>query len=426
MSIENPAVPLTDLDEDDPVWGSLTGDLSASGAKVNRRKALGHSAIWRGVNLIAGDVGRHTFRVYQYAPGGGLIDAPGHPAAAVMRRPNPWMTPFTFRQTLQAHALLSGNGYAYIFRNPDTAQPLELWPLTGKTWPVRVNGEMWYVSQSSNPLPGKRRNAASYVKIRGVDMIHIHGLGFDGIQGYAVLQVLRETIGGALAARDYGSRYFKNDASPGVVLEVPASMPDKAIKMLRESWAELHVGYQNSHRPAILRDGVKLVTGTRGNARDAQLLENRQFDSRDIANILGIPPHKVGDPSRTAYNSLESENQGYHEDTLGRWFAVWEQECDAKLLTEVEKNTESHCCKFDPRPLSRVSLAARTAYYSAALMNGWLNVDEVRAEEGLNPLPGGLGKVYRNPVNLAPAAPAPAEPAPASEPQPTTDEVTSE
>lgn len=420
MSVENPAVPLSSLADGDDTWDALTDGGSGSGAKVNRRRALGHSAVWRGVNLIAGDVGRHTFRVYRYAPGGGLIDAPEHPAARMMRRPNDYMTPFTFRQTLQAHALVKGNGYAYIFRNPDNARPLELLPLNpDHTWPVRANGELWYVAQCGDPLPGKRRNAASYVKIRATDVIHVKGLGFDGLMGYDVLKVLRETVGGALAARDYGSRYFRNNASPGVVLEVPAGMKDTAITVLRDSWAKLHQGFENAHRPAILRDGVKLAQWS-ANAKDAQLLENRQFDSRDIANVLGVPPHKVGDPSRTAYNSLESENQGYHEDTLGRWFTCWEQECDAKLLTELEKETESHCCRFDPRPLSRVGLAARTAYYVAGIQNGWLNKDEVRAEEGKNPIPDGKGKVYLQPVNLAPVGETPAAP-PATEPAPITE-----
>ena len=419
MSAENPAVPLSTLADGD-TYDALTGDTSnASGVKVTRNRALGHSAIWRGVNLIAGDVGRHPFRVYRYN-GSGLSDDPRHQAARVMRRPNDYMTPFTFRQTLQAHALLSGNGYAYIFRDPD-ARPLELLPLDPeRTWPIRVNGELWYVSECGEPVPGKRRNSRGMVRIRATDMLHIKGLGFDGLCGYPVMRILRETIGGALAARDYGARYFRNNATPGIVLEVPAGMKDGAISVLRSSWAELHQGVNNAHRPAILRDGVKLAQWA-ANAKDAQLIENRDFDNRDVANILGVPPHKVGDPSRTAYNSLESENQAYQEDTLGRWFCGWEQEADCKLLTELEKNTETHCCRFDPRPLSRVGLATRGAYYAQALMNGWLNIDEVRGFENLNPLPNGVGQVYRVAVNLAPAVAAPA-PAPTTEPAPTTDQ----
>ncbi len=382
------------------MFDTLTGSDGGSGVRVNRKRALGHAAIWRGVNLIAGDVGRHPFRVYKYVGNSGLADDPRHQAALVMRRPNDYMTPFTFRQTLQAHALLQGNGYAYIVRDKG-ARPLELLPLTPeRTWPVRVNGVLWYVTEAAN-VSGDNRKRGTLLKLPAVDVLHIKGLGFDGLSGYPVLKILRETIGGALAARDFGTRYFTNNATPGVVLEVPANMKDAAIDKLRSSWAELHQGVKKAHRPAILRDGVKMVPYT-GNAKEAQLLENRDFDNRDVANILGVPPHKVGDPSRTAYNSLESENQAYHEDTLGRWFCGWEQEADSKLLTEEEKEKESHTCRFDSRPLSRVPLSQRGAYYAQGLQNGWFNVDEVRGFENLNPLPNGAGQVYRVAVNLTP------------------------
>lgn len=419
MSVENPAVPLSSLADGDDTYDALTGGSTAAGVKVTRKTALGLSAVWRGVNLIAGDVGRHSFRAYRY-DGAGLTPDPLHRAARVMRRPNDYMTPFTFRQTLQAHALLSGNGYAYIVRSEQDGAPLELLPLDpDRTWPVRVNGELWYVSYCGEPIKGKRRNPASMVKIRATDVLHVKGLGSDGLVGYPVLKILGATLGAAVAARDYGARYFKNDASPGVVLIVPAGMKDAAVANLRKTWGEMHEGFTKSHRPAILRDGVTLAPFAKATARDAQMLESRAFDAREVANVLGVPPHKVGDPSRTAYNSLESENQGYQEDTLDRWFVAWEQECDAKLLTEAEKASETHCCRFDPRPLARVPLAQRGAYYSTAINAGWLNVDEVRGFENMNPLPGGAGKVYRSPVNLAPSAPAPAaEPTP-TEPAPT-------
>ena len=112
MSAENPAVPLSSIADGDDIYDALTGSGSTgSGVKVTRKTALGLSAVWRGVNLIAGDVGRHSFRVYRY-DGAGLTPDPAHQAALVMRRPNEYMTPFTFRQTIQAHALLSDNGYA--------------------------------------------------------------------------------------------------------------------------------------------------------------------------------------------------------------------------------------------------------------------------------------------------------------------------
>lgn len=419
MSVENPAVPLSSIADGDDIHDALTGaqGKTQSGVKVTAQKALGLSAVWRGVNLIASGVARYPFGVYRYVGQTEVkVPDPRHQAARVMRRPNDYMTPFTFRQTVQAHALIHGNGYAYIDRDPTTAKPLALLPLSGPTYPVRVNGFVWYVTQVSEPVKGKRR-AAGFVKLPASDVLHIKGLGFDGLSGWPVLKILRETIGGAIGARDYGARYFKNDASPGIVIQVPANMPDKAVANLRATWENLHVGFKNAHKIAILRDGVTLANFSKATARDAQMLESRAFDTREIANILGVPAHKLGDASRTAYNSLESENQGYRDDTLGPWFAAWEQECDAKLLTEDEKEGETHCHRFDPQPFSGVPLAQLGAFCSTLFNIGAINQDEIRALFNWNPVPDGAGKAYRVPGNLTPSAP-PAEPAPAADPNP--------
>ncbi|AMV23432.1 Phage portal protein [Gemmata sp. SH-PL17] len=427
MSAENPAVPLSSIADDSDLYDALTaGGKSGSGVRVTVGKTLGLSAVWRGVNLIAGDIGRHAFGVYKYVDASGEAKVPDrlHPAARVLRKPNDYMTPFTFRQTLQAHALLSGNGYAYILRSKEDGAPLQLLPLDPeRTWPVRYNGELWYVTESCAPVPGKRRGARNWVKMPSTDVLHIKGLGSDGLCGYPVIKILRETIGGAIAARDYGGRYFRNDASPGVVIEVPAGMPDKAIENLKKTWGALHRGFRNAHEIAILRDGVKLATYSKASARDAQMLESRSFDAREVANILGVPAHKVGDPSRTAYNSLESENAGYREDTLNNWFVVWEQECDAKLLTEEQKASETHCHRFDPQPFAGVPLAQLAAFCSTMFNIGSMNQDETRGIFNMNPLPNGAGKRYMVPVNLAPV-PAPVaqpDPAPDSNQQPGTE-----
>ena len=404
MSAENPAVPLSAIVDGEELYDALTGGAghAMSGVRVNRKKALGYSAIWRGVNLIAGAVGRLPFGVKRKL-GKGTVPDSQHQAARVMRRPNDYMTPFTFRQVMQAHALLDGNGYAYIERDLG-AKPLNLLPLhPGRTWPIRANGDLWYVTEIDGPVPGKRRNKRGMVKIAAADMLHIKGLGFDGLTGYPVVHVLRETIGTAIAARDYGSRYFARNGTPGVVLEVPPNMSEKAIKNLRESWAEMHEGVGNAHRTGILRDGVKLVPLT-VTARDAQLLESREFDTREIANVLGVPAHKLGDTSKTAYNSLESENQSFLDDTLDNWLVAWEQEAGAKLLTEAEKEFESHECKFDRKALARTNVAAQADYNLKAITTGWLSPDEAREDGGLNPIPNGKGNVFYRPANVTPIA----------------------
>lgn len=407
MSVENPAVPLSAIFEDSDVYDALTGGSTTAGVKVNRGRVLGYPAVWRAVNLIAGDVGRLPVQVYHRTGSaadptrGGKVADLAHPAAKLLRKPNEYMTAIVFRRALQHCALIDGNGYAYIERG-SAAEPLSLLPLPAQqTWPVRVNGELWYVSEINDPIPGKRRNK-SMVRIPAANIIHIPGLGYDGLCGYSTLTVLREAFGAALAARDYGSRFFANDCKPGIALQCPAGMKDTAIVNLRESWERLHQGLTNAHRAAILRDGVTVGLLGTANARDAQLLENRSFDAREIANIFGVPAHKLGDPSKTAYNSLESENNSYLSDTLDGWLCTWEQEFEAKLLTEEEKSAGTHCIEFNRRALIRTDTAGRGEYYSKALAGGWMNPDEVREEEGRNPIPDGSGATFTRPLNTAP------------------------
>lgn len=408
MSVENPTVPLSEATSE-----MFDGEASASGTRVSRKRALGYSAVWRAVNLIAGDVGRLPVYVLKRNGSGKEVDRE-HPAyRLLLRKPNDLMTAFTFRQTLQAHALISGNGYAAISRD-NAGRPVELMLLDpDQTWPALVGGQLWYVSyvpDSKAKRPGQSR---TMIRVPNTDMIHIRGLGFDGLCGYPVLKILRETIGKAIAARDYGARYFRNSARPTVVIEVPAGMSDKAVNNMRESWERMHKGVDNAHRTGILRDGAKLST-LASTARDAQLIENMEFDAREIANVFGVPAHKVGDPSRTAYNSLESENQSYYDDTLDRWLIGHEEEYADKLLTEKEKADDTHVVKFARQELLRTNLSARGEYYSKAINSGWHSADEIRGFEDMNPIPGGFGAYFYRPVNVARVD----QPTPAPEPTP--------
>ncbi|MES2208592.1 MAG: phage portal protein [Chloroflexota bacterium] len=431
MSVENPAVPLSEAFDGTDAFDMLAGEGStASGARVTRTRVLGYSSVWRAVNLISSGVGRLPIEVYRWIEpkGNTLGKAPdySHPARKVLRKPNEYTTPIVFRKTIQSHALIEGNGYAYIVRDL-AAKPVELLILDPRrTWPVRVNGELWYVSECGDPIPGKRRRYG-LVKLPAADVIHIQGLGADGLCGYPVFKLLRETFGTALAARDYGARFFGNDGRPGIALQVPAGMKEETVTKLRESWERIHTGLKNAHRAAILRDGVTLQTFGAG-ARDAQLLQNREFDAREISNVFGVPSHKLGDPSGASYNSRESENQSFLDDTLDDWLVTWEQELALKLLTEFEKDSESHVIEFSRRALLRTDAAGRSGYYNAAIQTGWMSRDEARAEEGYNPIPEGRGAEFVLPVNVA-AAPAPgegepapeAEPIPAAEPAPAAD-----
>ncbi len=396
---ENPRFSLNDP----AAWDLFTGGEAAhSGTKVSPENALTYSPYWRGINLISRDVAKLPLFIYK-RNGEGKDRDTAHPAYRLLRyKPNSEMTAFVFRQTLMAHALNWGNGLAYIYRTGGGI-PLEIIPLLPDcSYAVRENGKLWYVTD----IRGEMR------KLNPADIFHIKGLSFDGLTGYALWQKAKHSLGLGMGAEEFGSRYFSNGAEPSVVIEHPGKLSDKAAKNLRDSWNSMHQGLTKAHKAAILEEGMKL-NAFGSNARNSQLLETRQFQIRDVANWLGVPPHKLGDTTRTAFASLEQENQSYLDDALDPWLVNWEEECREKLLTEKEKVEDTHVIEFVRNALVRADLTARANYYRTALGGRpWMTQNEVRGRENLNPMEG--GDTILEPLNMGDAGGADNEPDPAA------------
>jgi HK97 family phage portal protein len=395
-SLENPNISL----QDPAAWeeNGLLGAASAAGIPINRDTALRLDALWRGVNLLAAYCGRLPLLTYQ-VEGKGWNLAKQHPAYKLLKRsPCPGMTARNFKKALTAHAVLSGAGYAYIFRD-NNGTPLELWPLKPEeTFPVRFNGQPWYVTHVNGEM---RRIPAS-------DMLVIMGLSHDGWTPYSIFDKARDSLGLGLAQEKYAAKFFSNNAEPRVVIQVPAGTVWKegAQKEFLAQWNAMHCGLDASHRTAILTGGA-VVNPFSINAAEAQLLESRKFTPRAIANWLGIPPHKLGDDGKAAYASLEQENQSFLDDGLEDWFSAWEDECELKLLREKEKDNDSHKIEFLRRKMLRPGFRERAQGYTALINSRILNPNEARAEEGWNPYDG--GDAYLVPLNTGKPGGAPAE-----------------
>lgn len=389
-NLEDPNTQLSDPDA--WLWDAWGAQKSTSGVRVNRDKALTYAAWWRGVNLISRDVGKLPLVVYKRTDDG-REKAPEHPAFSLLRyKSNDEATSFTVRQTLQAHALSTGNGYAHIDRD-GAGRPRQLIVLDpDKTYPRRENRVLWYMTE----VNGEWR------KLDPTNVLHVRGLGFDGLVGYSVVSVARESLGLGLAAREHGSRFFSSGTSKRVVIEVPQEISEDAEKNILRSYNKVATGLENSHKAIILQQGAKANATIGMSAKDAQLLETRTFELRDVANWFGVPPHKLGDTTRTAFASLEQENQSYLDEALDAWLVIWEMECRDKLLTEQEKRDDSHIVEFNRNALVRADFKTRMEAYFKACGGPFLLVNEVRAKENQNKVDG--GDKLRDPLNMTDAA----------------------
>lgn len=298
---------------------------SAAGVAVSEHTALTLPAYWSGVNLIAGAVAKLPRKVYRKTAAG-REEVPDHAVAwLIQTEPSEYAIPMVFWRTLMAHVLTWGNGYAEIERDKAT-RPVGLLTITpDKISPVVENGVLFYLYNGSTRIPAR-------------DILHIPGLGFDGIKGYSVVQMARQTLGLGLAAERYGTSFFANGAMPGVVLEHPGKLSDPAQARLRASWNEMHQGPDRAHKLAITEEGMtaKVLSIP---AKDSQLIETRELSVLDVARVLNLNPSFLGKSGERPGGNYEAGRLDFLDNTLDPWLIAIEQECNRKLLSGAQRGT---------------------------------------------------------------------------------------
>ncbi len=273
------------------------GATSASGVKVSVESALALPAVWSSVNVIAGHMGQIPMEVRRRVPGGSEV-APNVPAHKLLNvAPNDVQSAFTFRQTLQAHALLWGNGRALILRNA-VGQPVELIILQpSNTYTVMVDGEKWhctyfepnYIEDGSVPnYDNPRDPRTSTYKFPDRDVLHIPGLGWNGLWGYKLLSVAKNVFGLDDAGIQSAAYMFRNNGRPNLILEAPRGTLTtyKEAEEFLTWFRHAHEGIDNTAKTGLLREGIT-AKPLPMDAADAQYLESRRFSREDISLLLG-------------------------------------------------------------------------------------------------------------------------------------------
>ena len=373
-------------------WSFLFGGTT-SGKAVNERTAMQTSAVYACVRILAESVAGLPLHVYERTANGSKSTKPSHPLYQLLHdEPNREMTSFVFRETLMSHLLLWGNAYAQIIRD-GRGFPFALYPLLPDRMTVdrNENGELVYTYQSDK----------GQVKLRRENVLHIPGLGFDGLIGYSPIAMAKNAVGLALATEDYGAAFFANGANPGGVLEHPGVIKPEQADRLRESW-QSQFGGANAHKVAVLEEGLKFHQMSIP-PEQAQFLETRKFQINEIARIFRVPPHMVGDLEKSSFSNIEQQSLEFVKYTLDPWVVRWEQSLQQALILPSEKATIF--IKFNLDGLLRGDYQSRMQGYSTGIQNGFMSVNDVRGLEDMNLLTaeegGDLHFVNGNMVKLA-------------------------
>jgi HK97 family phage portal protein len=369
---------------DSPSYTYFFGRSNA-GKRVTDKTALQHIVVYACVRVLSEAIAQLPLHVYKYTDNG-KERVPKHPLYFLLHdQPNPEMTSFVFRETLMSHLLIYGNAFAQIIRN-GRGEVVGLYPLMPDC--VKVDRDdknrlIYIYSRYDEANPNVKKMGD--IILGAEDVLHIPGLGFDGLVGYSPIAMAKNALGISLACEEYGASFFANGASPSGVLEHPGVI--KNPEKVRNAWRQAY-GSGNSHKVAVIEEGMKYTPISIPN-NEAQFLETRKFQLEEIARLYRVPLHLIGDLEHATFSNIEQQSLEFVKYTLDPWIVRWEQSMQKALLSDSEKGT--YFIKFNVEGLLRGDYASRMQGYATARQNGWMNANDIRELEDMNQIPDELG-----------------------------------
>lgn len=409
--------------------GWASSSRNPAGVRIDPESALRATVVLACVRVLSASVAGLPLHLYRRLPSGGKELARENPLYRVLHStPNDWQTSYEWRETLMLHLLTHGNAFCEIRGAGDSRQLIPLHPSRMKVERLE-NGRLRYTY---------REDRGSSTVYSQDAVMHLRWLSDDGVNGMVPVEIAGDAIGLARACEIHGASFFANGARPGIVLTTDQMLSPEAAENTRNQWERAHRGPSRAQRTAVLQGGLK-ISEVGGNNQEAQFLEARRFQVEEVCRIYGVPPHLVGDLSRSSFSNIEQQSLDYVQNGLMPWLRRFESAITRDLLTDDETFAE-----FDVRGALRADAAGRSAFYVAMAGLGVFSVNEIRGFENLNPVDGGDIRVV--PLNfqtleqanaaaqlaMAPAAPVveeiitvdetPAEPAPEATPEPEVEE----
>lgn len=407
----------------------IFSSVQQAGVYVTEDTAMTFAAVWACVSVISRTMASLPWHVFERM-NQGRRQLDGSVAWLLNAQPNPEMTAFSFKEAIVSHALLWGNGYAEIVFDL-AGRPSALWLLApDRVEPCRdeTTGELQYRIHNGD---------GSHTILPPRQVLHLHGLGFDGLVGYSVVRMAAKSMGIGMAQDQFGQAFFQNGTVMGAILEVAAGMNAPQIAQMEDAINSRHRGPGSAFKVKVAPAGTKVHNPTMP-MTDAQFLESRKFSVVEVCRWYGVPPHKVADLDRSTNNNIEHQGIEFVTETILPWAVRLEQEANVKLFsTRAQGRVYT---KFNVNALMRGDSKSRAEYYRIMMQLGVFTINEVRAMEEENGIgPDGdarlvqtnqttLEHLVENPAGsqaagAAPSADQAAEPVPAAQAPATTNVI---
>jgi HK97 family phage portal protein len=308
------------------------------------------------------------------------------------------MNAFTWKERMQYHAMIWGNGYSFIQRDGGL-RPVALWPLNpDRVTPKIVEND----GEKARLVYIYRDKSGKSVEYAQNQVFHLTGFGFDSVRGYSLLEIARDTIGLGLSQQEFSGKFLSNGAHLGGILNVKKAIGDQAKKTLRERFSDMYSGVANSGKFAVVETEELAYTPLGMPLADAQFLESKVFQIGEIARILNISPYKLKDYSHATFSNIEHLGIEYATETIRPWAERWEAAIDTQLLTDSEASRGF--AEFDLASIQRGDMKTMNEAYYSARNGGWMNANEIRYRQNMNPIDDErAGNVYWMPKNMSDA-----------------------
>lgn len=365
----------------------FAGARSSAGVNVTPSSVLNLSVVFGCVSIISRSFATLPGHLYREVEAG-KEKVRNHPLVDLLRTsPNPEMTAVDFFKAMQANASLHGNAYAQVTSN-QRGEVTGLWPIPP--------GKVRLKRQEDKSLVYELSSGES---LAFEDVLHLKSTTLDGLVGCDPTLAVRDVFGLAQALDMNAAKFFANGSRPGSVLEYPGRLKPEGRENLRQSIEDAHGGAENAFKLLILEEGLKYAQARMSN-NDSQFDETRGRQAVEICRIFGVPPHKVQILDKATYSNIEEQQIDWVQDVLLPICVSWEKAIGCWLLTRMERDAGLYW-KFDLRGIMRGRMAERATYYQKAITAGWMNRNEARALEEMNPAPG--LDVFLEPMNMSPA-----------------------
>jgi HK97 family phage portal protein len=381
-NLENPLVPLNSQ----TILSVFGVQPTDSGVPVSEYTALNMSAVYRAVSLVSGLAGSLPL----YA----VDDVTKKPVkGTILDDPHPEMTPLEYWRLQAVWRCLWGNSYSQkVYKRGGTLAylnpiaPDRVTVLRAKPLSINPSGKVFKIAEPDGKITVLTPN----------EIMHIPGLGYDGIQGISPVRAAAQAIGMAQAAEATAARLFKSGNMLNGLLSTEAELDQSQAETLQARWAEKFSGIDGAHRVAVLDSGAKFQSLTMP-ADDAQMLQSRDFQVTEAARFFGIPPYLMYQTDKTTSwgSGLEQQARGFNQFDL---HPVWLAPAEARITKELLPAGQT--ARYDLDKLLRGDSIARAEYYRVMFEMGVLNPNEIREQEDLPPRDG--GDTYMEPMSATP------------------------